>query len=153
MKHAIVAADSAHVDLEPMPIRTEWMRGGSPEARGKLLVTAPDKLSQIWVWECTPGEFEWHFTDGEETSYIQRGEVFIRIDDRTERRLGPGDVVVFPAHSRAHWRITAPIRKIAVVRRPLPPPLGIAVRASHKLLRTLHKAAFRPAALVPGRVI
>jgi uncharacterized cupin superfamily protein len=128
----IEAADSAI--LEPAPIPPDWILSGAPEARNKTLAKSRDRTSSIVVWECTAGRFNWHYSE-DETTVIISGEVFITVETGEERRLGRGDMAFFPAGSFCTWRVTDRVKKIAVLRKDLPPPLGIGVRAWHKLLR------------------
>jgi len=93
-----------------------------------------DKTSRTMVWECTPGVFDWHY-DEDEVVYIIAGEVFITSRDGAERRLGEGDMAHFPAGSACRWRITQPVRKIAVLRKNMPKLFSLGVRAWHKLRR------------------
>jgi uncharacterized protein len=60
--------------------------------------------------------------------------VFVTDERGTERRLGPGDMAFFPAGSRSLWRVPVAVRKLAVCRHSLPKPLGLAIRAWHKLI-------------------
>lgn len=146
MAEPIVISGAASGDLEPMPIKPAWILRGDPAAKGKLLATAADKLAYIMVWECTPGEFEWHYNVEEETIYLLEGEVFISADGAPEKRVGPGDIVVFPPGTSTVWRITRPVRKIAVLRKHMPLPLGLATRAWNKLMRKVAALSPRPAA-------
>ena len=45
------------------------------------------------------------------------------------RRLGPGDVVFFPAGAAVRWTVETPVRKLAFFRRQMPTPLGLVTRA------------------------
>jgi uncharacterized cupin superfamily protein len=119
-----------------MPITPGWILGGLPEARAKLLATSQDKTSNIMVWECTPGRFNWQYTEDESVCIIS-GEVFITTVDGTERRLGQGDMAFFPAGTSCTWRVTERVRKVAFLRKDMPPLLGLGVRVWHKLLRTV----------------
>ena len=88
------------------------------------------------VWECTAGRFNWHYSE-DETVVVLSGEVFITEDKAGERRLGQGDVGFFPAGSSCIWRIDDHVRKIAVLRKDMPPLLGFGVRLWNKALRTV----------------
>jgi len=145
MAEPIVISGGSFDNLEAMPIAPDWIRRGDPVARGKLLVTTPDRLSYIMSWECTPGEFEWHFRLAEGTAWFVEGEAFIGIGGTAERRVGAGDIIVFAAGSSAVWRITRPVRKIAVLRKRLPRPMGLAVRAWNKMLRGAQIVPMQPA--------
>ena len=118
---------------------------GAPEMTSKILATSHDGNSVVWVWECGVGSFVWHYGE-DETVYIISGEVFISTGNGEERRLGQGDMAVFPGGVSCKWRVTAPVRKFAIIRKDLPLPLGFAVRACHKLARImgLRRAFWEP---------
>jgi hypothetical protein len=86
------------------------------------------------AWDCTAGRFQWHY-NVDETLVVLAGEAFISSDGGEETRIGPGDVVYFPAGVSATWRVTDYIRKVAFLRQPVPPPFGFGVRAWHAFLR------------------
>lgn len=133
---SIVIEVAASVDLEPAPISPDWILTGAPEARNKILAKSRDRTSSIVVWECTAGRFVWHYSE-DETVVVISGEVFITTEKGEERRLGRGDMGFFPAGSSCTWHVTDRVKKVAVLRKDLPPLLGIGVRAWHKLLRTV----------------
>jgi uncharacterized protein len=133
---SIVIEAAASAYLEPAPISPDWILAGTPEARSKMLVKSHDRISSITVWECTAGRFNWHYGE-DETVVVMSGEAFITTEGGEERRLGQGDIAFFPGGSSCVWRIDDRIKKIAVLRKDLPAPLGIGVRAWHKLLRTV----------------
>jgi hypothetical protein len=89
------------------------------------------------AWDCSPGIFNWHYVEDDEVVYILEGEVFISGPDGTEWRLGPGDMALFPAGSSCKWRVTKPVKKIAILHKRLPWFVGLGVRAWHRFLRTL----------------
>jgi uncharacterized cupin superfamily protein len=128
MSESIVMATAATADLEPAPIRPDWILGGTPEARMKKLAKSQDHTSYIMVWDCTPGQFNWHYNK-DETVVVISGEVFITNEPGDERRLGPGDIAFFPAGTSCTWRVTRHIRKVAVLRETMPRPLGLGLRA------------------------
>ena len=134
MSKSIVIAAAASVDLEPAPISPDWILAGAPEARTRVVAKSHDRTSYVMVWECTPGRFNWHYTQDEELVVIS-GEVFITTETGEERRLGPGDWALFPARSSATWRVTERFRKVAFFREPIPRPLAFCLRAWNKLLR------------------
>src|SRR3981081_1369775 len=134
MSKSIVIATAASLDLEPAPISPDWILAGAPEARNRIMAKSHDRTSYVMVWECTPGRFNWHYTQDEELVVIS-GEVFITTETGEERRLGPGDWALFPARSSATWRVTERFRKVAFFREPIPRPLAFCLRAWKKLLR------------------
>jgi uncharacterized cupin superfamily protein len=131
---SIVIEAAASANLEPAPISPSWILAGTPEARSRLLAKSGDRTSSIMVWECTPGRFNWHYSE-DETVVVISGEVYITTENGEERRLGQGDVGFFPAGTSCTWRVTDRIRKVAILRKDLPPLLGIGVRGWHLLLR------------------
>jgi mannose-6-phosphate isomerase-like protein (cupin superfamily) len=84
------------------------------------------------IWECSEGKFNW-FYDRDETLYVFEGSVVLDEGLPTERHVGAGDLVFFPAGSRAHWHITKPVRKLAFVRRAMPGPLATGINVLRKL--------------------
>ena len=131
---AILLVNPAHIDLQPEPIPAQRILSGFPEARSAKLGASNDRTSNVVVWECTPGSFNWNYCQ-DETAVIMSGEAFITTEDGSERHLRPGDLVFFPAGSSCTWRITAPIRKSAVLRETMWPPLGMALKIAKKILR------------------
>jgi uncharacterized cupin superfamily protein len=135
MSPSIVIAAAASANLDPAPITPAWILEGAPVARDKRLATSRDKTSFTVAWECTPGRFDWHYSEDESVCIIS-GEVFITTTNGTERRLGPGDMAFFPAGSSCTWRVTECVRKVAFLRKDMPQVLGLGIRVWHKLLRT-----------------
>ena len=136
MSDSIVIATASKEELSSAPVTPSWILSGTPEARNKLLATSHDRTAYNMVWECTPGSFNWHYSE-DETVVLISGEVFITENNGPERRLGPGDMAFFPAGCSAKWRITSTVRKVAVLRNPLPMPLALATRIWNKLLKIL----------------
>ena len=134
MPAPIVIAATAIAELQPCPITPGWVLSGTPEARAQVLVVSKDRTTRNLVWDCTPGRFNWQYFQ-DETVYIISGEVFITDESGSERRLGAGDMALFPAGSSCTWRVTSHVRKVAVVRIPVPSLLALGLRAWHKLLR------------------
>jgi uncharacterized protein len=134
MSPSIIIAAASSAALDPAPITPGWILDGVPVARNKLLAVSRDKTTSVVTWECTPGLFNWYYSV-DETVCIISGEVFITTTNGTERRLGQGDMAFFPAGSSCKWRVTECVRKVAVLRKDLPPLLGLAVRFWHKMLQ------------------
>jgi hypothetical protein len=63
------------------------------------------------------------------------GEAFMINEKGEERRFGPGDMGFFPAGTSCTWRITEHLRKVGVLKENVGRPLGLAVKAWHKVLR------------------
>ena len=136
MSKAIVVAAAATADLEPAPVSPEWVLDGTPETRSKELARSHDRTSYVMVWDCTAGRFTWHYNK-DETLVVISGEAFITNEKGEERRLGPGDIVFFPAGVSCTWRVTKYIRKVAFLRHTMPRPFGFGVLAWNKLLRMM----------------
>ena len=131
MQNMITAAP-ASIELAQAPIPLEWIVAGAPVARLSELGKSRDGTAVLFVWECTPGEFHWHYNE-DETVVFHSGEVFIRSDGNDERRLSAGDLAYFRAGSSYIWRVTQTVRKVAVVRRALPDWLALSFKVWDKL--------------------
>jgi uncharacterized cupin superfamily protein len=145
---SVLIEQTASTDLEPAPIFPDWILKGTPQARSKVLVRTHDRTCFISVWECSAGIFNWQYGE-DETVVIISGEAFIGVHEGKERRLGPGDLGFFPAGTSCIWRIDNHVKKVAVVRKDLPPMVGVGVRAWHKFLRRV--GLRRQAPLVAAR--
>jgi uncharacterized cupin superfamily protein len=132
MPNSIVVAAAHATRLEHAPLPR--ILRGNPEARSAVLARSRDRTSTTFAWECTPGEFTWDYAQ-DETLVVLTGEAFVTNEAGEECRLRPGDMAFFPAGSSSRWRVTERIKKIAVVRQHLPPPVGFGVRAWHKLMQ------------------
>jgi uncharacterized cupin superfamily protein len=139
MSQSIVITSAASAALKPAPITPEWVLDGAPDACNAILAVSKDRTARLFAWECTPGLFNWHYTEDETVSIIS-GEVFITTTDGAEQCLRRGDVAFFPAGSTCIWRVTETVRKVAVLRKDMPPLLGLGLRVWHRLL---HKVGIR----------
>jgi uncharacterized protein len=136
MANSILVTAADAVGLENAPISAEWILAGTPEARSTMLAKSQDGTSRIMAWECTAGEFVWHYPE-DETVVVISGEAFITNGAGAECRLAEGHIAFFPGGSSSRWRVTRSIKKVAVLRKDLPRPVGFGVRAWHLLLRVL----------------
>jgi uncharacterized cupin superfamily protein len=133
VSNPVVFATPADVDLDPAPIPPHWIIEGNPTARSKRLVTSADGTSSVMAWSCTAGRFKWNYAV-DETIHLISGEVFVTDENGKVRRVGPGDMVFFPAGSVSTWYIPDHVRKLAVCRQSMPRPLGFALRAVNKII-------------------
>lgn len=117
--------------LQPAPIPADWIHQGLPQARNRVISKSQDGAAFTLLWECTAGTFTWRY-DYDETLHIQEGEAMLS-DAGGERRIGPGDVIFFPAGARVTWRVDRYIRKVAFFRHALPAPVAAPLRAWWKL--------------------
>jgi uncharacterized protein len=129
----VVFAAPADVELDPAPIPSDWIIEGNPQARSKRLAMSADGISTVMAWSCTAGRFKWHYAV-DETIHLISGEVFVTDENGNVRRLGPGDMVFFPAGSVSTWDIPDHVRKLAVCRHSMPRLAGFALRAFNKLI-------------------
>jgi uncharacterized protein len=132
----IVFAVPAEVELHPAPIPPHWIIEGSPQARSKRLAMSADGTASVMAWSCSPGRFTWRYAV-DELLHIISGEVFVTDENGQSRRLGPGDMVFFPAGSSSTWHVTQEVRKLAMCRHSMPRPFGFALRAWNKLVAIL----------------
>jgi uncharacterized cupin superfamily protein len=144
MSKSVVIANVASTELF-LGSKTDVV-DGSPIMATKILVTSHDGNSNVWVWECSVGSFVWHYGE-DETVYIISGEVFLSTENGEERRLGQGDMAFFPGGVSCKWRVTAPVKKIAITRKDLPFPVGLGVRACHMFAQKLgmRRSSWEPA--------
>lgn len=98
-----------------MPIPSEWIREGTPVARGKVIVATPDGSQLAGLWECTPGRFRWVFTAHHETARIHSGRV--RVVDAAGRvwTLKAGDFAHFPCGTDTDWTVEETVLKTFVL--------------------------------------
>jgi uncharacterized cupin superfamily protein len=121
------------------PIEPNWIVDGEPQARRVDVFVSHDKFSRTILWECTSGEFDW-FYDHEETVYILDGAVVLRDGSSPPRRLGRGDMVLFPAGAKVRWQIDDFVRKLAFLRVAPPKPIILATRALGRMKGVLRRS-------------
>jgi hypothetical protein len=136
MSLPVIFAVPADVELNPDPIRSDWVLEGTPQVRSKRVAESADGTSSTMVWSCTPGRFEWHYLV-DEMLYILEGEVFVTDENGAVRRLGAGDMAFFPAGAISVWQVTRDLRKVAVCSHRMPRIFGYALRAYNHLIDRL----------------
>ena len=127
--------------LRPAPINAAWIIAGDPVARNASLSRSHDLMARTLVWDCTPGVFMWHY-DVDETIHVLEGSIVLDDGVTPARRLGPGDVVFFPAGAVVRWTVETHVRKLAFFRRQLPKPIASMARGVHRLrslMRSWHR--------------
>jgi uncharacterized cupin superfamily protein len=120
------------------PIFPGWVLNGTPSTRTWYVTKSEDRRSNVVVWECTAGSFEWHY-DSDETAVVVSGEVFITNERGEERRLGPGDLGFFPAGTSCRWRVPEHVRKVAVLRKTTWLPPAFVLSAWNKVLTMISR--------------
>ena len=118
------------------PIDPAWILEGSPVARNKLIAESDDKMASTLMWDCTAGRFNWYYGCDESICVVE-GSVIIRDHLGITRNLIPGDSAFFPTGSSAEWTVNTYVRKIAIMRQPMPGPVLKARRFYHQLKRLL----------------
>jgi len=131
---SIVIAATGTTDFAPAPISPDWVLNGTPTTRSKKLARSHDRTSDVMVWDCTAGRFTWHYNK-DETLVVLSGEAFVTNENGQEHRIGPGDVVFFPAGTSSRWHVPNYIKKVAFLRHTMPRSLGFGVLAWNLLLR------------------
>lgn len=141
------SSTSVHAaSLAPAPINPDWILEGAPEARNAILSRSADGTACTIMWSCTAGKFRWIY-DFDETIHFLEGWVVID-DGSGPRRLGPGDVVFFPAGTSAAWTVETYVRKLAFCRKALPAPLGAAVNMLRAMKNAMRGAPSEGASLM-----
>jgi uncharacterized protein len=136
MHKSIMTATPATLELDRFgSIPTDWVLSGKPETKSKMLGRTNDWTANVVVWECTAGGYKWHY-DQDEVIIVISGGGFMTNEKGEERWFGPGDVAFFPAGTTATWRHPDHFRKVAVLKESMWRPLGFALKAWKKLVRT-----------------
>ncbi len=148
MPKSIVIAATATADLGPAPITPGWILNGTPKTRSKEVARSHDRTSHVMVWDCSAGRFTWHYNK-DETLVVLSGEAFVTNEKGEEHRIGPGDVVFFPAGTSSTWHVPNYIKKVAFLRHAMPRPLGFGVLAWNLLLRIVGVRGRSPLMLAP----
>ncbi len=125
---------SASVDLNPLPIKPQWVIEGTPAARCRVLTTSTDGTAKTIIWDCSAGRFNWHY-DQDEAVYLIEGSVVIKDPAGQSRRLSAGDTILFRAGSRAEWTVEKYVRKFATLRAPVPGYALLAMRLGRAFRR------------------
>ena len=131
-----IAAFDIQQDLQDSPIRANWIVKGRPQARNRVLFRSTDKSSWTMLWDCSAGEFDWHYSF-DETIHFLEGGATITLRGGEPQTFGPGDVIFFPAGVVAHWRVDQYVRKLAVCQNPLPALLNVPLKLTRRLARKL----------------
>lgn len=114
-------------ELEPAPIRPEWILDGAPQAKCKMLARHTRGWGSMCHWSCTAGRFRWHY-EWEESVVFVEGEVKITDANGVVYKGEPGASLFFPAGTTAIWEVPTYIRKIAFNDKPVPKVLHIQSR-------------------------
>ena len=130
---AIPAFDT-QLELQASPLREGWITSGHPVTRNRVLFRSTDKSSWTMLWDCTAGEFDWHYSF-DETIHFLEGAATITLEGGQPQSFGPGDIIFFPAGVVAHWKVDRYIRKLAVCHNPLPAAVNLPLKLARRIGR------------------
>jgi len=128
--------DALKTELQPDPIPSEWILADRPRTHSRVVGKSHDHTMTVAVWECTRGRFNWNYAK-DELLYVLSGEAIITTEHGERRRLRVGDIAFFHAGSTCTWQVTDQIRKLAILREPLPRPAGILLATWNRVKRSL----------------
>lgn len=128
-------------EMRPAPINPDWIRSGMPLARCESLSRSRDDTAWTDVWDCTAGSFEWRY-EIDETAHFLEGAATITDQDGVAWTVGPGDVFLFRAGTKAHWHVPHYVRKVAFCREALPWPIAALMKIQGKVRRRRRVAVF-----------
>ncbi|MFD0860449.1 cupin domain-containing protein [Roseovarius aquimarinus] len=107
--------DLAGIEMGPFKPKPTTLTEGQEES-ARNLWSSPDGLTNIGVWECTPGRFTADRTSAGEYCHIISGRATVRNEDgSTPRDIGPGDLLVLPQGWKGEWEIHEHMRKLYVI--------------------------------------
>jgi hypothetical protein len=124
--------------LEPAPIRPEWILEGAPQAMCKQLASHKFGWGDACHWSCTAGRFKWHYGWDESVMFLE-GEVTITDENGTVYQGKPGVSLFFPAGTTAVWEVPVYIRKLAFNQKPVPWYLHYQSRVIERLKGVVNK--------------
>jgi uncharacterized cupin superfamily protein len=136
VSESILSATLTDVELEAGSIPADWVLGGNPQTRSKILGRSGDLLAHIILWECGAVSYKWHYNQ-DEAYIVLSGEGLMTDEKGVERRFGPGDVAFFPAGTNATWHHPDHFRKVAVLKESVWRPVGVGLKVWKKLLRMI----------------
>jgi uncharacterized cupin superfamily protein len=139
-----IRSGTAAVTWSLCPILSDWILEGNPVARIEHLSSSADGTANTYFWDCTAGRFNW-FYSFDETLHILEGSVTLKDPAGTSRLAVAGDIVFFPAGSRAEWAVDRYIRKLAFCRIPLPNSLAFARSIARRIKRVVRGGGGAPA--------
>ena len=119
----VLVEDVQAIELksEFQPLDPSMVTEGTPGSRSKTLSVSKDRLSDVMLWECTAGQFNWHFVR-DEVIFALSGKAYIIEADGSERCMAAGDVIFFPAGTSCSFRVDDHFRKVAGPARNDEPP-------------------------------
>ena len=135
-----MVASGTDQDMKSAPINPAWIRSGNPQSRNAMLSCSSDGMATTILWDCTAGEFVWHYGIDETIHFIE-GSAIISDGHGSARRFGAGDVLFLPRGTVAHWHVDSYVRKIAFCRYTQPWLINVCMRAARKSKRVFGRVA------------
>jgi uncharacterized cupin superfamily protein len=126
-------SDTAEPDLKISSIPSAWLLSGQAQTKSRLLGKTQDRLASVMLWECGAANFNWHYRK-DELLIILSGDAFIAGKNGGERHLASSDVVFMPSGRVVNWRIPDHLRKIAILKTSISPPVAFILKAWIKWL-------------------
>ena len=112
-------AHLAATDLGAPAPKPTSLDPGQVEAARTLWASA-DGLTEVGVWECSPGRFTADRAASAEICHIVSGRASLHDPDGRSRAVGPGELVVLPLGWMGEWTIHETTRKLYVLQRKAP---------------------------------
>ena len=128
-------ADDRRADLQPKPVRPEWIVAGAPVARALVLSDDGDGLV-TGLWDCTAGTFEWHYAS-DEVIHVVDGEATLELENGQLLNLSAGDIAHFSPGTKVTWYVDRYVKKFYVDRILPGDPLSRTVRGLRALAKRL----------------
>ena len=66
-----VIFSKSDVELQPSPIKADWIVEGRPVARNAILSRSEDQTACTIVWDCSKGKFNWYYDFDETVHFIE----------------------------------------------------------------------------------
>lgn len=83
-----------------------------PRAHETVEHRSGDGRYAVGFWMRDPEEGEMVLSEFHEVMYIIEGDVEITPEGGETIRVGPGDLVIAPQHTRGTWRAITPVKKV-----------------------------------------
>ena len=107
--------DLNNIELNNFTNKPTSITNGQQEALKDLWVSADGKI-KAGVWECTEGQFTADRSKFAEYCHIISGTALIENDEnKTQRIIKSGDLLILPLGWKGKWTITKHMRKLYIL--------------------------------------
>lgn len=103
----------ADIDIGEFSPKSTTRDPGQKEASKSLWMSA-DGLTNVGIWECTPGRFTSERPDNSEVCLFLSGKVELSHSDGNRRTFIAGEMAILPLGWRGEWSIVETTRKIYI---------------------------------------